>query len=654
MSTVRLSMPFLVAAGFAATGCNNDDANLGAAQCNPLGAAPGACIAPWPSAIYEVDDDASPTGVRLDIPADAFPATVEGSAFVPGRLNERTGFSPASQIFTVFPELVDGANLPAHDDIEASLTDDSPTVLIDLANGARVAHWAELDVNATVAGEQALYIRPAQRLRGGRTYAVAIRRSLKAKDGAPLTIPAGFAAMRDGAAISHERLARVAADAEPMFTALAAEGIEKDDLVVAWHFTTADDASIHRDMLTARDATLAAIGNGDDLAITVVDTEVDPYPGTAAIVKFDFEVPNFLDPAGGIHRDGDGAPVISGSYTARGFAVVPACSAKGPVPIILYGHGFFGLPSEITTWDAIRHYATTYCTIIVAPPWTCMTQNDLPVAVGGLSDLTRAPAFAERIIQGMMNFVALETLLRGKLTDDVLSPLLVANPDDVSFLGISQGHILGATFFSFSPTIERGVLHVGGGGWGLIFERAFYWPQYSGIIGSYYSGPLALVVAEQVLQLAFDPIDSIHALPGGVNAAIPGTVEKQILQQMSIGDSAVTNQASLYQARTAALPLLSPAVAVTTFGLDGALSSDDPTSAIVVYDEDKSPAPPETNAQHDVDNGAHTAIIRRTATQAQIFQFLSQGTVLNFCTDGKTEGPCYCALGACGDSLPED
>ena len=125
--------------------CGGDDAPAPPAECNPLGST--GCVLPWPSSVYEADDATSPTGIRLDLPVGALPTNIDDLAIDTGWINRRTGFSPMSQILLTFPGGVDDAKLVGHDDMAASLTDASPTVIVDMATGERVAHFAEVDVN---------------------------------------------------------------------------------------------------------------------------------------------------------------------------------------------------------------------------------------------------------------------------------------------------------------------------------------------------------------------------------------------------------------------------------------------------------------------------------------------------------------------------
>src|SRR6185436_5143625 len=146
---------------------------------------------------------------------------------------------------------------------------DSPTVILDMTTGARVAHFAEVDVQADDPASQALLLRPAARLTGGHRYAVAITHRVRAKDGSELAAPPGFAALRDRRHTDHTLLEAMRPRFGAVLDALDAAGFPANDLVVAWDFTVASDEFVHRDMIAARDRALAALASHPiDFSIT--------------------------------------------------------------------------------------------------------------------------------------------------------------------------------------------------------------------------------------------------------------------------------------------------------------------------------------------------------------------------------------------------
>jgi hypothetical protein len=212
------------------------------AECNPLGGA--RCITPWPSAIYEVDDPSTRTGHRVAMPEGALPTNVDDIPIAPSVLNGLDGFSSAAPMITAFETGVDPANLVGFRNYEASVTPASPTVVIDMSTGELVPHFAEVDARAAdTPASQALYIRPAAMLKGNTRYAVAIKKTLKARGGGELPIPEGFTAIVDGKSTGHDALERVRPRYVEIFAALQAHGIAPADLVTAWDFTTASSMS---------------------------------------------------------------------------------------------------------------------------------------------------------------------------------------------------------------------------------------------------------------------------------------------------------------------------------------------------------------------------------------------------------------------------
>nr|MBA3501023.1 hypothetical protein [Deltaproteobacteria bacterium] len=449
-------------------GCGGDGGSAVAPECNALGST--GCVLPWPSAVYQREDTTSPTGFRLDLPLGALPVNFDGIEIDPARINQRTGFSPMSQVLLTFPGGVDGANLVGAGDIAASVTDASPTVIVDMATGERVAHFAEVDVNELdKPEEQVLYLRPAVRLKGNTRYAVAIKKTLRDKAGGELPSPAGFRAMQGGDASGHARLDHVRARFPEMFAALATAGIAKDDLVVAFDFDTADDDTLMADPLAARDAAMAVVGNGDGISYTVKSEMMNPEAGIARIIRLEYVTPQIADLTGkGFHRGSDGKVMVNGTTTTIASIVVPSCATTGnKAGIVIYGHGFFGGLDE-STGGYIRSFAKATCNVVVGGLWRGMSADDVADAVLALNDLNKMHGFGERVWQGMVDFMTLTKLARGKLATEVLGG--VVDPARTWYYGISQGHILGSTFFAYDPTLTRAVLAVGGANWAVMFE----------------------------------------------------------------------------------------------------------------------------------------------------------------------------------------
>ena len=136
----------------------------------------------------------------MSIPATSMPVNDNDVRIDPTEWNAWDGFSPMTTLIAQFTSVIDPtlSDLASWHNPGASLATDSPTVVIDVDSGERIAHFAEIEDSPQVAaGHTTLYVRPAARLKENHHYAVGIR-GLRTKDGAPVTPSAEFAALRDG------------------------------------------------------------------------------------------------------------------------------------------------------------------------------------------------------------------------------------------------------------------------------------------------------------------------------------------------------------------------------------------------------------------------------------------------------------------------
>ncbi|MBK9035492.1 MAG: hypothetical protein IPL61_30250 [Myxococcales bacterium] len=613
--------------------------------CNPLQG--GACLAPWPVSSYLVADATSPTGVVLAVPPGAVPPGNGGAVFDPAHINGRSGYSPATQIIAHFGVELDGGNLAGFDAIGASLTAASPTAIVDATTGALVAHFAEVDANALPndGARQALYLRPTTRLEGGHRYLVAIKKSLRAADGAAIAVPAGFAAIVSGATTDNARLEALRPSYPDIFAALTAAGIATDDLLLAWDFTTAPDEELRRDLLGARDAAATFQGaGGANLALHDIVVETTPRPGLAKRVFFSFDAPDVRD-GDGLTRDSMGRPEVRSTSLARGVALVPECAtAAAPAPITVFGHGFFGGIEE-TGGAYLQAFAVRSCRIIIGTDWRGMSNPDAASALIALGNLDKVIGFGERIVQGMIDVEALVALAPTQLATQVLTDGTGASVADttaeITFYGISQGHILGSTLYAIDPHMRRAALNVGGANWSLLFERSTNWATLSLPFKGTYPDPLTQTLLQQIVQMGLDVIDPLHWAPLARDASLG----KSYLLHTSLGDAQVTNLGAFLQARTMGLDLAAPAVTIP-YGL--ALAGAAPTSGLVIVDEDPTPKPPTTNLLNTMNNQAHENARRRARIMDQIDRFLDDGTIIDACG-----GVCDCVAGACGPLVTE-
>src|SRR4029453_9914637 len=118
-------------------------------------------------------------------------------------------------------------------------------------------------------------IRPGRRLKNNGHYIVAIRHLFDG-GGMPIAPDPAFQALRDGTPSGSAALEARRPQFEQIFTTLAAAGVSRRDLVLAWEFHTARDDSLERWFLSMRDETFAALGIGAP-AFQVTTVENDPF-----------------------------------------------------------------------------------------------------------------------------------------------------------------------------------------------------------------------------------------------------------------------------------------------------------------------------------------------------------------------------------------
>ena len=629
--------------------CGGDTSIPIAAQCNPLGA--NHCMTPWPSAAFEVEDSTTATGRRLAIPQGALPTNTENVSADPTGWNTADGFSPAAPMVMSFPGGVSTDGLPPSDNFDLSLGADSPTVILDLTSGQRVAHFAEVDAQADTADSQALFLRPAQRLTGGHHYVAAITKRVKAKDGGELVSPPGFLAVLDGKKTDHALLEASRPALVDALDALDQAGFASAELVVAWDFTVASDANLHADVLAARTQALAALASHPIHFTIADDAPIGDGSKIRRRISGSLDAPLFLSNNGAaenhtkIVRGADGLPALQGFYQIPFTAIVPACAYTAPakVGMVMYGHGLMGDSGEAgggvqqTTADEI-------CMVIVGTDMRGMSTPDLPAVARALNDLSRADEVMEVLEQGMVNHItlahALHTTFATQLFVDGGGNSLV-DPAKVYYYGLSQGAIMGTAVMAFEPTITRGVLGVGAANYSMLLDRSADWPMYRTILSGGYPDALDDTLAVSLFQMRWDKVEGSGVAQSVLDGTQTMTPPKQILLQIALGDEQVPNLGSYWLARSMKLPILGPSAA-TPWGLTVQTGPFTTGSALQIMDGGAPPSPATNIPAPEQNPSMHDLTRTQPATRREMKQFYATGQIVDECT-----GPCTCQSGAC-------
>ncbi|MFH2006575.1 MAG: hypothetical protein ABI333_08325 [bacterium] len=593
------------------------------------------CPAPWPSDRYLERDETTVTGFRIAYTQEVIPDGCSTRPFNLEPFNRLDGFSPGSQIVTLFaspPDLTDAAD---HDDIDRSLESDSPIVLVDLVTGGAVPHWAELDARATSPGQTLVYIRPAFRLANDRSYAVAIR-GLRGIDGELLAPSEAFRALRDGLPSDSDALEARRPDYEAMFTAFEEPslGIVREELQAAWWWHTASFESTHGDMLTIREDALERLGpNG--IGCTITSVEDDFKSISYRLVRGTVTTPWYLDhpdsPAAMV-RDADGVPTFTGTEEVEFLAVLPSSLASSGQtgPLVTWGHGLFGSAGDHILGENMLQLAEDRGFVFGATNWAGMSSDDLGALAGALANVTDFYKLGEHVQQAMVNQMTLTRSLAGAcrlLPEMTADGTPIIDPDRLYFVGGSQGSILGGTLLTLSPDITRGALLVGGSTFSFMIERSIHFNTFTSVLDLSCPERIDQGYLMAISQHVWDWAESAGYLPH-ILEGLPGIGAKELLYIVTKNDAQVPNLCSDLAARDAGLPALEGSVWVP-WGVDQVASPYAGSAYVTVDIGDRDP--PAGNLSPEVDDGGHV----NAATTPEVFEmvwgFLMTGEAVNTC-----------------------
>ena len=533
--------------------------------CDPLD--PSQCVLPFPSNGLTTTDDSSATGLRLALPVEGLPANVDGVHVDPSEWNRNDGFSPTGAIVTFVADLDDEASdLPPWTDPEASLQDDSPVVVVDIAGGERWPVFAELDAKTDDPAEQLLKIYPLVPFTEGATYAIGLR-SLVATTGDPVTPTPAFVAYRDrlDTGIDAVESRRDQMETE-VFAPLAAAGVERSALQQGWSFTVASTEGIAGRMLHIRDDALASLGDAaPEFEITEVVEEADDEYIARTIVG-SFTVPNYLTGDGGpgnrfSYGDGvtptaDELPVRNGDVTATFECKVSDSTLAGgePARISQYGHGLLGSEGEVGALN-VRQFAFEHNIVFCATKWAGMSEDDIANAIASLTDLSNFPTMADRLQQGVLNQIVLGRLMQHPdglaahpaFQFDDGSPLI--DTEHLFYDGNSQGGIMGLMLAAVSPDIERAVVGVVGMNYSMLLPRSVDFDTYEGVMIPAYPDASDRALLLTLIQQLWDRGEGAGYVQHISADPYPGTEAKPVLLHVALGDHQVTEISAFVAAR---------------------------------------------------------------------------------------------------------
>ncbi len=612
--------------------------------CDPL--VPSYCAYPFPSNVYTVADGTTPTGRRVAFLPETMPVANDGTTSAPTPLNLADGFSAGAALLAELPGATE-QGLARPDSLEASLAADSPTVIIEADTGERVLHFSELDRNLSGATDPSFMIRPAVRLKDATRYIVAIRH-VGHRDGGEVAASPAFAALRDkGVHESDPSVDARRALYGDIFERLAAANVPREDLQLAWDFTTASRESNTRWLRHMRDDGLAKLAkSGAKYTIT----KEEPGGGVEDPVMFriegTFTAPLYLDDIGHGGRlvfDSDGLPLAQGDHEVPFGLMIPKSAGATPGALLQYGHGLLGHFSQLYAGNFQRlandhHYAIFGTTL------TGMGDGDsvFIAQVLGEGRVDKLASMFDRLHQGMVDQLLAMRMMRDGFAKDPTYGAFV-DPEERYYHGISQGGIFGGTYLAMSTDVERGVLGVMGMPYNLLLTRSVDFTPFFVLMQTSFSDSRDQRLLTSLVQMMWDRTEPNGYVPYLREGSPLGAPPHEVLMRAAVGDHQVTTIGGQLMARAVGAHHLESGLRPVV-DLE-AVSMMDGGSAYVEYDFGLPPEPL-CNIPMSACGDPHGEIRHLPSAISQLDAFLRSGRIQNDCPDGVCRFP---ELSGCED-----
>ena len=601
--------------------------------CDPL--VPDYCGHPFPSNVFTVADAATSTGRRVELSNEMMPVSYYDVQADPAPWSRADGFSPAGGIMVHLAGAV-ATGLPSASNIEASLAAESPTILLDAETGARVPHFAELDLANDDPQRRVLFVRPAVRLANAHRYIVAVRNLVDAS-GAVLPASEGFSALRDGQPSDEPSIESRRPLYTDIFSQLDTAGVTRAELQLAWDFTTASDENLVTPLVHMRDQALAMVGETPAFTIDVVDTEFDTR--IAFRITGTFDVPLFVDQPGPnavLNLDDQGLPVASGTYAFPFELLIPRSASMQPAGLLHFGHGLLQSRTEIER-NELLELAENHGWAIFASDWVGLATPD-QAFIGVILQSGKIEDFEgmfARLQQSMVNALVLDRVVAQGITADPMFTGLL-DPSLRGYYGISLGGIMGALYMSLSQDTTRGVLEVMGSPWSLFLTRSVQFDSFFTIAKSTYEDPRDIQFVLGLVQMLWDRVEPNGFITHLRDEPLPDTPAHEVLMRSAVGDHSVANIASHALARSLGVPVVE-AGGGEIWGLD-AVAEPPAGSAYIEYDFGLPPAPDCTVPLRLCDD-PHGSVRQLPEAAEQLDHFLRTGEARNFCPGGVCTFP---------------
>ncbi len=515
---------------------------------------PQVCAMPWPSNLYLQPDETRTTGYTLAFRPTSLPQNANDAFLNAEAWRRLDGYSIASPLLVFWDDL-DDSLFATEDTMERSLEQDAQILWFEVEGDSlqRIPYWAELDPLETEQNRRTLQVRPTSNLKYNTRYIAAFR-YLQSTNGNPIASSEAFEKHRDGERGDDPELAQRQAHFDEIFTLLESEGISRDELVLAWDFRTVSHEALHGQILPMRDAALEAVG--EDGPVLVIDSieefaQTDDgsglpvHPLRAVEIHGTFEVPLYLVEQDGpvgtgtvFDLDDKLEPQQNGTRQAEFWMLIPHSALTGdPHGMVLYGHGLLGRGSQVLS-DFNAKIGNDHQVIFVGANWTGMSNSDVTNVAFIGTDIQYFPWLADRLHQGLTEFVLLARSMRQRLPglSEITERGINLDPEQLYYSGISQGGIFGASFVALSPDITRGHLGVPGSNYNIMLQRSIDFGPYQLVVDLSYEDRQEQAILLALSQLLWDQTDPVSYYRHMSVDPFPGNEPSSVLLAAAKGD----------------------------------------------------------------------------------------------------------------------
>ena len=391
---------------------------------------------------------------------------------------------------------------------------------------------------------------PGVLLHPGRKYAFVLMRAFKDATGAPLGVPAAFAALQAATAPAKNPELAAWTLYQPLWPTLKQIGVDAAQVSAATVFTTGDPVQALADMSDKLRARYPVTVTG--LAVRMGGNQAANCEIVGTVTQPQFQVGTPLFDTGGNFQIGaDGLPVKQRDEVVPIALSLPQTPMPaGGYPLILYIHGSGGLSTQlfdrgvITSAypDGTPHQGPAY---VMAPHGFAMASSAMPVnpeRVPGAPELAyinfnNLAAFPYTFQQGSIE----QRLYIDALSKVTINPSVVASCPgvtlpagatsikfDVSRLAV-QGQSMGGQYANMLSAIDARVGAVApsgaGGDWSYVVLTTMAIPNAAGDVALLLGTTQTLTFlhpALNLLQTAWEPADAVVFMPRLSRSPLPG------------------------------------------------------------------------------------------------------------------------------------